>query len=175
MVRADWLTATERAILHTERAWALAKLGRVQDTVSAVGLADEEFSHMRPANDPAYVRYYNAEWHASCTGSALCDIAVDGYFIAEARQRLSDAVTGLGEEFARGRAMSRIRLASLVMVTGDPGEAAAIGNQALDAVSDIRSRRAADKMRDLRRFAEPHARLTAVAELTHRIGSLVVV
>ncbi|MGH3823803.1 MAG: XRE family transcriptional regulator [Pseudonocardiaceae bacterium] len=175
MVRADRLTATERAILHTERAWALAKLGRVQDAVAAVGLADEEFSHMRPANDPVYVHYYNAGWHASCTGSALWDIAVDGYFIAEARQRLSDAMTGLGEEFARGRAMSQIQLASLVMATGDPGEAAAIGNQALDAVRVIRSRRAADYLRELRRFAEPHVRLTAVAELTHRIGSIVVV
>ncbi len=55
MARPDRLTATERAVLHTERAWALAKLGRVQDAVAAVGMADEEFSHTRPANDPVYV------------------------------------------------------------------------------------------------------------------------
>ena len=50
LVRADRLTATERARLHTTRARALAKLGRAQDTVTAVGVADEEFSHARPAD-----------------------------------------------------------------------------------------------------------------------------
>jgi hypothetical protein len=70
--------------------------------------------------------------------------------------------------------VDQIKLASLVMVTGDPCEAALIGGQALDAASAIRSRRAADDMRELRRFGEPHRQLTAVAELTHRIGPIVV-
>jgi hypothetical protein len=174
MVRADRLTATERAMLHTGRSRALAKLGRVQDAATAVGVADEEFSHARPANNPFYVRYYDAAQHAGDTGHALWDVAVHGHFITEARHRLSAAVTGHSEEFVRARVMSQIKLASLVMVTGDPCEAALIGGQALDAASAIRSRRAADDMRELRRFGEPHRRLTAVAELTHRIGSIVV-
>ncbi|MDQ3763582.1 MAG: XRE family transcriptional regulator [Actinomycetota bacterium] len=174
MVRADRLTATERAILHNSRARALAKLGRIQDAAAAVGLADEEFSHARPANDPAHVRDYDAVAHAEATGRTLWDIAVHGHFVAEARDRLSTAATGYREERARGRVMSQIKLASLVMVTGDPDEAAVIGGQALDAASTIRSQRAADDMRELRRFSEPHQRLTAVAELTQRIGSAVV-
>lgn len=83
-------------------------------------------------------------------------------------------MTGLGEEFARARVMDQLKLASLVMMTGDPDEAAVLGGQALDAASAIRSQRTADFMRELRRFGEPHQRLTAVAELTHRIGSVVV-
>ena len=176
MVRADRVTVTERAMLHTGRAQALGKLGRVQEPAAAVGIADEEFSHARPANDdPVYVRYYDAARHAGETGCALWDVAVHGHFIAEARHRLSTAVTGRGEAFARTRVMAQIRLASLVMVTGDPGEAAVIGGQALGAASAIRSRRVADLMRELRRFGEPHKRLAEVAELTHRIGSAVVV
>lgn len=174
MVRADRLTATERAMLHTDRAHALAKLGRVQDTASAVGVADEEFSHARPANDPVTVRYYNAAVHTDVSGYALWEIAVHGHFLAEARHRLSTVATAIGEEFARARARSQIKLASLVMLAGDPDEAAVIGWQALDAASTIRSQRAADDMRDLRRFAEPHERLPGVAELIHRIGSAVV-
>jgi hypothetical protein len=42
------------------RVHALAKLGRVQDTAYAVGVADEEFSHARPVDDPVTVRYYEA-------------------------------------------------------------------------------------------------------------------
>lgn len=175
MVRADRLTATERSMLHTGRARALAKLGLIQDVASAVGAADEEFSHTRPANDPEYMRYYDAAQHAGDTGHALWDIAVLGHFNTEARHRLSLAVTGHGEEFARARTMSQIKLSSLIMVTGDPCEAAVIGGKALDAVSTIRSRRAADDMRDLRRFGEPHERITEVAELIHRIGTAVVI
>ncbi|MGH3925771.1 MAG: XRE family transcriptional regulator, partial [Pseudonocardiaceae bacterium] len=174
MVRADRLTATERAILHNSRARALAKLGRTQDAVSAVGLADEEFSHARPADDPVYVRDYDAASHAEATGRTLWDVAVRGHFVTRACDRLSAAVTGHGEERARSRVMSQLKLASLVMVTGDPDEAAVIGGQALDAASTIRSRRASDDMRDLRRFGEQHEQLTAVAELNHRIGSVVV-
>ena len=174
MVRADRLTATERAILHIGRAGALAKLGRVQDAAAAVGVADEEFSHARPANE-MYWRRYSAAQHAGEAGRALWDVAIHhDHFIAEARDRLSTAVTGRGEEFARGRVLDQIQLASLVMVTGDPDEAAVIGWQALDAASTIRSQRVADHMLELRHFSEPHQRLTAVAELTYRIGSTVV-
>jgi hypothetical protein len=175
MVRADRLTATERAMLHTGRARALAKLGRIQETASAVGAADEEFSHTRPANDPDHMRYYDAAQHAGDTGHALWDVAVLGHFTTEAHHRLSTAVTGHDQRFARARTMSQIKLASLVMATGDPCEAATVGGRALEAVSTIRSRRAADDMRDLRRFAEPHEQLTGVAELIHRIGTVVVV
>ncbi|MGH3889303.1 MAG: XRE family transcriptional regulator [Pseudonocardiaceae bacterium] len=173
MVRADRLTATERAILHNSRARALAKLGRVQDAVFAVGLADEAFSHARPANGPVYVEY-DAACHAEATGRTLWDVAVHGHFVTAARDRLSAAVTGHGEERARSRVMSQLKLASLVMMTGDPVEAAVIGGQALDEAGAIRSRRAADDMRDLRRFGEQHEQLTAVVELNHRIGSVVV-
>jgi hypothetical protein len=175
MVRAERLTATERAILHVGRARALAKLGRVQDAARAVGVADEEFSHAQPANEMYWPRY-NAAQHTAETGRALWDAAVHhGHFIAEARDRLSTAVTGRGQESARGRVMDQIKLASLVMVTGDPTEAAVIGGQALDAMGTIRSQRAADDMRDLRLFAQPHERRPGVAELIHRIGSAVVV
>jgi hypothetical protein len=175
MVRADRLTAAERAMLITGRAQALAKLGRVQDVASAVGVADEEFSHTQPANDPVHVCYYDAARHAGETGGALWDVAGHGHFVPAARQRLSTAVTDRGEESARTGFLDQIKLASLVMVTGDPDEAAVIGGQALDEASAIRSQRAADLMRDLRRFAEPHERLPQIAELTHRIGSAVVI
>ncbi|MGH3824968.1 MAG: XRE family transcriptional regulator [Pseudonocardiaceae bacterium] len=176
MVRSDRLTVTERTMLHTGRARALAKLGLIQDVASAVGAADEEFSHSRPANDPEYMHYYDAAQHAGDTGHALWDVTLlGGHFTTEARQRLSAAVTGHGQEFARARTMSQIKLASLVMATGDPCEAVVIGGRALGTISTIRSRHAADDLRDLRRFGEPYERLAGVAELIHRIGAVVVV
>ena len=83
MVRAERLTHTERAILHTLRAHAFGKLGRVQEAARVVGLADEEFSHARPSDDPtASVRHYNDTRHAGETGRALWNIAVHhGLFV----------------------------------------------------------------------------------------------
>jgi hypothetical protein len=110
LVRSDRLTATERFMLHTDHSRALAKLSRVQDTVAAVGLADEELSHSRPANDPATVHYYDAAVHAGETGRALWDLAVHhGQLLAETRHRLSTAATAKGQEFVRGRVMDQIK------------------------------------------------------------------
>lgn len=174
LVRADRLTATERAMLHTGRARALAKLAKMQETASAVGAADEEFGHSRPDDDPPWMRYYDTAQHAGDTGHALWDTAVRGHFYAEARDRLASAVTGHGDEFARARAISQTKLASLVMAVGDPAEAAMLGSLALDWAGTVKSRRAADDLRDLHRFALVHDNVTEVAELRHRIGTALV-
>jgi hypothetical protein len=175
LVRADRLTATERAMLHTARARALAKLGRIQDTAAAVGAADEAFSNSRPVNDPPWMKYYDAAQHAGDTGHALWDTAVAGHFGTDARARLALAAAGHDDGHARARTISQTKLASLVMVTGDPVEAAVLGGQALEWSGSIRSRRAADDLRELRRMATPHETINAVAELTRRIGTTVVV
>lgn len=55
------------------------------------------------------------------------------------------------------------KLASLTIATGDPVEAATIGTAALDAAGTIRSRRAADNLRELARHATRHHNVTEVA------------
>lgn len=95
-------------------------------------------------------------------------------FAAEARHRLTQAVAEHGEQYVRARAISQTKLASLVMATGDPVEAALLGGRALDWAGNVKSRRAADDLRDLHRFALPHDNLAEVAELRHRIGTAVV-
>lgn len=174
LVRADRLTATERAMLHTARARALAKLGRIEDTAAAVGAADEAFADSQPGEDPPWMAYYDRAQHAGDTGHALWDTAVKGHFLSEARARLTLAVHGHDDGHARSRAISQIKLASLVMATGEPEEAASLGGLALDWAGPIRSRRAADDLRDLRHISAPHKGITSVAELTQRIGTAVV-
>jgi hypothetical protein len=77
----------------------------------------------------------------------------------EAAERLSAAVKGHTDAYARSRAISGTKLASLLMATGDPREASAAGQRAIDDAGRLRSRRAAD---DPRRFAGHHARLPEV-------------
>ncbi|RJO70131.1 XRE family transcriptional regulator [Nocardia panacis] len=171
-VRSDRLTATERAMLHTTKARALAKLGRVQETLTEIGRADEEFAKARPENDPAWMKYYDLAQHSGDTGHALYDLAMAGQFSGEARIRLSDAVDGHTDAYLRARAISGIKLSSLVMAVGDPQEAAAIGHHALEDAEHLRSRRAADDLRDLYRIASRRIDQPEVANLTGRIEGL---
>jgi transcriptional regulator with XRE-family HTH domain len=173
MVRSDRLTATERAMLQSARARALAKLHRVEEAMWAVGQADEAFSEASPKNDPPWMSYYDAAQHSGDTGHALFDLAVQGQFATEAKQRLQAAVDGHTDTYVRSRAISGIKLASLTMATGDPQEAAAFGAAALVDAGHIRSRRAADDLRELTGFAKQHRDVTEVEELRTRIDAVV--
>lgn len=150
---ADQLTATERAMLHTTEARVHAKLGDVAATLTAVAKADRDFSRCVPGNDPAWMRYYDSAQHAGDTGHALFDIAVHGSFVGEARERLSAAVNGHADAAARSRTMSTIKLASLVMATGDRDEALSIAGQAIGRARELKSQRAAEDIAELRRYA----------------------
>ncbi|WP_245717414.1 XRE family transcriptional regulator [Nocardia jejuensis] len=170
--RPDRLTATERAMLHTTHARALAKLGRVQETLAAIGRADDEFAHANPSEDPPWMTYYGAAQHSGDTGHALFDLAIHGRFVNEARTRLTTAAQGHSDAYLRSRAISATKLASLIMATSDPVEAAAVGHHALRDASHLRSRRAADDLRELRAFAQSRTDQPHVAELTDTIDEL---
>jgi len=168
LVRSDRLTATERAALHTLRARALAKLHRVQDTFAAVGAADDAFAHARPSLDPPWMAFYDHAQHHGDTGHALFDLSIAGRR-TQAAQRLAYSVAHHGVAYARSRAMSRTKLASLLMVTGDPRQASAIGNQALDSAGNLRSRRAVDDLWELHRYAGRHESIAEVRQLRERV------
>jgi len=173
LVRAGRLTATERAMLHNSRARDLARLGEVQDVLRAVGVADEEFSHARPAEDAPWMASYTDARHLGFSGSVLWELGMQGQFVAETRNRLITAIATRVD--GRARTSSQLNLACLIMVTGDPIEAAALGAQALDWAGTLRSGRVVHKLRDLCRLGEPHTSLTDVADLRDRIGPVVAV
>jgi hypothetical protein len=159
-------------MLHTGRARALAKMGRAQETLAAVGDADQAFTSSQPSEDPPWMAYYDAAQHYGDTGHALYDLAVNGARVA-AGQRLAAAVDGHTDAYARSRAFSGTKLAALTMITGDPREATAIGHRAIDDAGRLRSRRVADILRELRSAADAHAARPEVADLRERITRLV--
>ncbi|MBV9312178.1 MAG: XRE family transcriptional regulator [Pseudonocardia sp.] len=173
LVRADRLTPTEQAMLHTAHARALAKMGRVRDTLIAAGRADDAFSHAQPANDPPWMAYYDAAQHAGDTGHALFDLAVRGRSPDTARNRLAAAVAGHSDAYPRSRMISHIKLSSLVMATGDPLEATTLAHGALDMATGIRSSRAADDLRELARYCNRHAGISEVEDLRQRVTMVV--
>lgn len=85
---------------------------------------------------------------------------------------MASAVAGHTDTYVRSRAMSGIKLAALTMTVGDPQEAAVVGEQALKDARLLRSRRAADDLRDLARRATAHEGVHEVASLRHDIRNV---
>ncbi|MEU3039675.1 helix-turn-helix transcriptional regulator [Streptomyces diastaticus] len=174
LVRSDRLTATEQAMLHTARARAFGKMGNVRDTMAAVGAADEAFTRARPAEDPSWMAYYDEAQHNGDTAHALFDLAIlAGQDPGRAARRFNTAVNKHADAYKRSRAISRTKLASLLMAKGDPRQAAALGHDALNEVGRLTSRRAADDLRQLGRFSSKHRTVQEVAVLRDRIAATV--
>lgn len=173
LVRSDRLTASERAMLHTARARAFAKLHNVQETLAAVGAADNAFAQRRPAEEPTWMAYYDEAQHNGDTAHALWDLAVgvDGHDPTPAAGRFQNAVRGHAPAFVRSKAISCTKLAALVMLKGDPREAASIGHRALDFSGGLTSRRASEDLRELGRFAARHPKLPEALALRERISA----
>lgn len=170
LVRSDRLTPTIQAMLHSARARAFGKMHDVQGTLAAVGAADDAFAHSNPAEDPPWMAYYDEAQHHGDTAHALWDLAIHAdQDPGRAAERFTTAVAGHSDEYARSRAISATKLASLVMAKGDPMQAIAIGHQALNDVGRLTSRRAADDLKELRRFAGHHRTVEEAAHLRQRI------
>lgn len=142
---------------------------RVNETLTAIGTAEDHFARSTPANDPPLLANWNAAFLAGNTGQALFDLAILDHNPAQATARLTAAATG----HTRSRTICVTKLASLTMATGDPLQAATIGHAALDAAGTIHSRRVTDDLRELARYATEHQHLDEVAHLRQRIGTLV--
>jgi hypothetical protein len=150
LARSDRLSTSAQASLNNARARAFAKMGLTKETLAAIGTSDDLFVRQNRAEEPAWLAYYDNAQHHGDTGHALYDLAVTGLIPAQqAAHRLQVAVAEHPDAYRRSRAMSGSKLAALLTITGDPAEAAVIGNIALDDVGRVRSRRAAT---DLTRF-----------------------
>lgn len=169
-------TPTERALVWSGRARTDAQQGDAQATFTAVGRSDDEFSHAAPAEDAPWVLdWYTRTEHLGQTGRAAYDLVMTtGTTTPNITDRLATAVDDWGDDFARARAHDQTRLAAVVMATGDPDEAAAIGMAALDAIGPIESGRNVEYVRSLHQVAGEHARRPSVAELRARTADALI-
>jgi hypothetical protein len=76
-------------MLYTDRGRALAKMRRVNETLTAIGTAEDHFARSTPADDPPFLSNYNAAFLAGNTGDALFDLAVFGHHRIRATDRLT--------------------------------------------------------------------------------------
>ncbi len=172
LVRQDRLTAAGLSRLHIQRGRSLVKMRRVNEALTAIGTAEDHFAYFTPDNEPPSLAFYNPARHAQCTGEPLADLAILGRDPGEATDRLAAAAAPTGGN-TRTQAVCLAKLASLIMATGDPLQAATIGHAALDAAGTIRSRNVTVELRELARYAAAYEHLDEVSHLRQRIATLV--
>ncbi|WP_410646367.1 hypothetical protein [Amycolatopsis sp. cmx-4-54] len=171
-VRSDRLSRTGQAMLWAVRARLLALVGRGEESAADVARADECFAARAPEEDPPWLCYYDEAEHLGSTGKALLVQAVRTQRPEIAAGRLEAAVRLHGDAYPRSRTFSRIRLASLLMATGHPVEAAAIGAVAVADAQKLSSKRILEELTQLDRAAADHIRVPEVAQLRAGISSL---
>ncbi|MFJ1767979.1 XRE family transcriptional regulator [Amycolatopsis sp. NPDC088138] len=171
-VRSDRVSGTARAMLWTIRARLLATAEREDEALSDVQRADQYFAERELTSDPPWLCYYDEAEHQGSTGKALMPVARARKRIELAASRLEYAIRLQGSEYPRSRTFSRTRLAALLMIAGDPREAASIGRQAVADAALLRSQRIVKELNDLARASEKHTRIGDVAELRHGIALL---
>jgi hypothetical protein len=110
---------------------------RINETLTAIGTADEHFAHATPENEPPFLVCYTDARHAQLTGQPLADLAIVGRDPGEATDRLAAAAAGHASGNNRSRAVCLTKLATLTMITGDPIQAATMGHAAVDAAHHL--------------------------------------
>jgi transcriptional regulator with XRE-family HTH domain len=148
-VRVDRLTATARAECAATHARVLARLGRTQDTLRAIGTAEEQFAHRDPAEDPPWVGYFDESQLQGHAGRAMLALALREDRVADARDRLRRAVSGFSAEHGRARALTLSDLAILELRVGDPHTGLLHAGQTLAAGMSVQSHRMTTRLRDL--------------------------
>ncbi|WP_260255845.1 helix-turn-helix domain-containing protein [Streptomyces sp. 840.1] len=174
LVRADRLTPREQAMLHNARARAWAKMRRPGQALAAISRSDEVFGPARENEDVVWMSFYDDAQHHGDTGHAAFDLALlSGQSPAEATARLTKAMDGYTDAYVRSRALCGTKLATLIMATGDPGEALTVAHRALDELGRLRSNRAVEDVMDLSKECRRHADDAEVVALRERIAAAV--
>ncbi|MFJ5984481.1 XRE family transcriptional regulator [Lentzea sp. NPDC092896] len=171
MVRLDLITPTERAMVFAVHARALATFGQVREALEAVAKADDAFADA--TDDVGYAAYYDMAEHHGETGHALSDLVRHGGRGAEAAQRRLTTAIGLhGRDYTRSRTFCQLRLARMLLATGELQEGAAVGISAVEEAASIRSARIDGTVLDLGKLAAQRTGNPDVAELHGRIRAL---
>lgn len=168
-VRMDRLPDTARAMLCVMHARYLALAGRHRDALREVDAADDWLVGRDSSGDPPWLCYYDQAEHDGSVGRALMPVAVAAGRPGLSRSRLESAVRLQGTEYPRSRVFSRVRLARLLMASGDPDEAAGIGSEALADARALRSRRVTEELGGLLHTLEQRVVVPTVFGLRQEI------
>ncbi|GAA4728675.1 hypothetical protein [Phytohabitans rumicis] len=176
---------TVRAILSSQKAWALAYHGRgcVPEVENALALSFDLYAqaddHDRLAADPlnlAHVRPSIDASEAELLSTASCAYLVlakyDRSLAGKAEDRTLQTLARAGEGRGRNDVLNQIRLARVRFVAGEPEQACDDGERAVALATNTASVMVRVRLRELLADSEPYHALPRVNDLRTEIQTV---
>ncbi len=149
----DSAGATTQAMLHALEARAYANMGQVNKCHRAVRMAEDTFADARPAEDPAWISFFNeAELHAENAHSYRDLAYVAGRsptYASLARPEMLRAVDGFRDDpvHQRAYALNLVGMGTVHLLMGEPEQAAHFTEHAITVAKRVRSERVNTRIR----------------------------
>lgn len=144
-----------------------ARRGDEQACTGALGRAERAFERADRDQSPEWLSYFDEAYLAAKFAHCFRDLGqVD---LAEGYALRSLNMDG---RYVRGRTFNTALLASIKAQQGEVDQACALGSQALDLATGLRSRRTVEYIDDLRRRLRPHGNTKAVRTFEEEASAL---
>ncbi|MGA5418971.1 regulator [Streptomyces lavendulocolor] len=158
-----------QAMLHAVEARGHAVLGEVRACTSSLVRAERALDAARPGDDvPYWARFFDEAQLTDDFGHCHRDLQQYRAAAQHAERSLQLRAPG----FARSRLFCRIVLATARLGLGELDQACALGAEAAQQASEMRSARAVEYVRDFERRLEPYRDATAVRNYRDRVGAI---
>ncbi|MFF8291990.1 regulator [Streptomyces sp. NPDC016309] len=158
-----------QAMLHSVEARGHAVLGEVRAATSSLVRAERALDAARPGDDvPHWARFFDEAQLADDFGHCHRDLQQYRAAAQHAERSLQLRAPG----FARSRLFCRVVLATARLGLGELDQACALGAEAAQQASEMRSARAAEYVREFERRLEPYRDATAVRNYRDRVGAI---
>jgi hypothetical protein len=164
-------TPTVGALLYSLEARYYAMLGRLKEFHRAAGQAEAAFADRTPAQDPAWVAYFDISEYYATLG--IChQIAARTGDRAEAKRAIDmigRALTQRDPSRMRSRAFDYVGLARACLIAGELESAEAAASMALELTGKVGSARVRDRLHEFLHESSQYSGTPIIADLRRKI------
>ncbi|MEV0964927.1 MULTISPECIES: regulator [unclassified Streptomyces] len=158
-----------QALLHAVEARGHGVLGEVRSCTASLVRAERTLGIARPGDDvPVWARFFDEAQLADEFGHCHRDLQQYRAAVQHAERSLQLRAPG----FARSRLFCRVVLATSRLGLGELDQACALGAEAAQQASEMRSARAIEYVRDFERRLEPYRDAAAVRTYRDRVAAI---
>lgn len=155
------------AMLDGLEASSLADLGDHAAAAQRLASATDAFERIDPANEPAWMAFYDRGELLAQYGRVHRDMARhDATHAKSAVRWTTDAIGDLGPQKLRSTVLNEIGLCSALFLADEPEQAIEVGHALLGHAGQVKSARVVERIRNLRRDVGRHMRDARVRELS---------
>ncbi|MEV0427891.1 helix-turn-helix transcriptional regulator [Micromonospora sp. NPDC050495] len=145
-------TPAVAAALHAVVARTQARLGREDDCLTHLDIAERQLARAKPEDEPAWIGYFDAAYLADEIAHCFHDLGRPQH----TQRHLGDALTALSPTHVRRLAIDTALLASSLAAAGRIDEACATAREAVDHAARTTSHRCLQRIVEVQADLEPY-------------------